>query len=137
MREIQGFFDKLYFSESVLGHGHMEGERLIVPIRGLFVLAGHPLQADGGGPYEGELVFDGVLDSRRTVTEYIGDSRKPEGFKAPREVVDEVSIVQAEDVGSTQQYGFEGYQDEPSAWIDNWIVQAHSFKLVLAALPST
>lgn len=132
MREIHESFDKLYFPESVLGHGRIERGRLIVPISGLFVLAGHPLQEEGGGPYEGELVFEGVLDSRRTVTEYIGDSRKPEGFKAPQEVVDEVFVAQAEDVSSTQQYGFEGYQDEPSAWIDNWIVQAQSFKLVLA-----
>ena len=131
MREIQGFFDKLYFSESVLGPLSIDGGRLIVPISGLFVLAGHPLQEEGGGPYKGELVFDGVLDSRRTVTEYIGDSRRPEGFKAPKEVVDEVSADAAQAISSVQRYGFEGYHDQPSAWIDNWVIQAQSFKLIL------
>lgn len=77
------------------------------------------------------LCLRGVSDSRRTVTEYIGDSRNPEGFKAPREVVDEIDVAHAQDMSTTQVYAFEGYQERPSVWIDNWIVRAHSFKLVL------
>jgi len=126
MREFQEFFGKLYFSESVLGRGRIEDGELIIPISGLFVLSGHPLQDEGNGPYTGELVFVGVLDSRKTVKEYIGDSRKPEGFKAPREVIDDIPV--SHHLSPTQQYGFEGYQEEPSAWVDNWLIQARLFK---------
>lgn len=131
MREIFNFFDKLYFTESILGRRSIEGRLLVVPANGLFVLAGHPLQNEGSGPYKGELVFEGVLESRRIVTEYIGNPRKPEGFKAPREIVDEFLADFTESVSSTQKYCFEGYQDEPSAWIDNWTIQAQIFKFRL------
>lgn len=126
MREVRGFFDKLYFSESVLGSACFDGARLKVPVRGLFLLAGHPLETKGRGPYAGVLVFDGVAESRRTITEYIGDSRKPDGFKPPYEVVDEVPTGAVKTEG-LYEFGFEGYQESPSAWIDNWIVRARSF----------
>ena len=128
MRDISGSFDKLYFAESVLGAPHLDGGQLRVPVSGLFLLGGHPLEGEGTGPYKGQLMFDGVADSRRTITEYIGDARKPEGFKSPHEVVDEISWKPAE-VELLHEFGFEGYQESPSAWIDNWIVQAKSFTL--------
>lgn len=129
MREVRGFFDKLYFSESVLGAARFDDARLRVAVSGLFLLAGHPLEREGTGPYEGELVFEGVADSRRTITEYIGDSRKPDGFKPPCEVVDEVPLNGAVQTEGLYEFGFEGYQESPSAWIDNWIVRAKSFTL--------
>ncbi|MGV3654113.1 MAG: hypothetical protein ACO1N5_07820 [Noviherbaspirillum sp.] len=127
MREISGFFDKLYFTESVLGHACFEGERLRIPVSGIFLLAGHPLANEEYGPYEGEFVFDGVADSRRTVTEYIGDSRKPEGFKPSYEVVDDIPARESMGTKALQEFGFEGYQKSPSAWIDNWVVRARLF----------
>jgi hypothetical protein len=127
VNDIVGFFDKLHFSESVLGPVRIEGTQLRVPVGGVFLLTGHPLESDGYGPYHGELIFDGVVDSRRSITEYIGDPRKPEGFKPPREVVDALPIKELIDETVFQEFGFEGYQESPSAWIDNWIVRAKSF----------
>ena len=134
MREVQGYFDKLYFSESVLGEVHLAGQRLSVPVRSLFLLAGHPLETTGYGPYEGELVFDGVASSRRTITEYVGDAREPTGFNPPRDVVDEILSGDTQTEG-LQEFGFEGYQESPSAWIDNWVIQAKLFVLKVKASP--
>jgi hypothetical protein len=99
-----------------------------VPVSGLFVLGSHPLAGERAGPYEGELVFDGVVDSRRTLIEYIGSSRKPDGFKPPREEVSTLASVESESDG-IQEFGLEGYQESPSAWIDDWRIRARSFKL--------
>jgi hypothetical protein len=128
MRAINGFFEKLYFSESELGKACLDGAQLRVSVSGLFLLGGHPLEGEGCGPYEGELIFDGVADSRRTITEFVGNSRKPDGFKPPREVVDEISF-EAPVEDTLQEFGFDGYQESPSAWIDNWLVRAKSFEL--------
>lgn len=129
MRDINGFFDKLYFTESVLGDARLDGTRLRISVGGLFLLGGHPLEGEGLGPYKGELIFDGVADSRRTITEYVGNSRKPEGFKPPREMVDEIPFGVPVEGDVLQEFGFEGYQESPSAWIDNWLVRAKSFVL--------
>jgi hypothetical protein len=128
MREIDGFFDGLFFSECVLGPALIQGRTVSVPVRGLFVLGRHPLASERAGPYEGELVFDGAVESRRKLTEYIGDSRKPDGFKPPREEVDALADADSGDEG-LQEFGMEGYQESPSAWIDDWRIRARSFKL--------
>jgi len=92
------------------------------------VLGGHPLEGEKFGPYQGELVFDHVTDSRRTVIEYIGDSRKPDGYRDPYEVVDDVGGDQPVS-SNLQKFTFEGYQMSPSAWVDEWVVMAASFSL--------
>ena len=129
MKEFPGDFDKLFFSESVLGKFRLNGEQLIIPIKGLFVLGGHPLQKHSNGPYAGEFVFCGVVESRRTVTEYVGDARNPAGFKEPYEARDAILPSVVAETRDTQEFAFEGYQAEPSAWIDDWIVRATSFLL--------
>jgi hypothetical protein len=128
MREIQGNFDKLHFTESTFGKVCFDGLRLRIPVKGIFLLRGHPLEVMGYGPYEGELIFDGVASSCKTITEYIGDTQNPTGFKPPREMVDEIigSDLQSDEF---QEFVFEGYQESPSAWIDDWIVRAKSFVL--------
>ena len=126
MRVVNGFFDKLYFTESILGPVRVEGRSVRVPVESLFVLGGHPLASEGGGPYGGELVFDSVTDSRRTVIEYIGDSRNPDGYKEPYEIVDDLASDKPVTMNS-ERFAFEGYQIAPSAWIDDWVVTAGSF----------
>lgn len=128
-REIKGFFDKLYLSESVLGKVRLDDTQLRIPISGLFLLGGHPLESEGPGPYRGELVFDGVVESRRTITEYVGDSHNPEGFKQPRELIDEISFWVPVAADTFDEFAFEGYQELPSAWVDNWVIRAKSFML--------
>jgi hypothetical protein len=128
MRVIDGFFDKLYFTESILGPVGSEGTSLRVPVEGLFVLGGHPLEVESRGPYRGELVFDNVTDSRRTLVEYIGDSRKPDGYREPYQIVDDLAGAKRV-TSNLQRFTFEGYQTSPSAWVGEWSVTAASFSL--------
>jgi hypothetical protein len=120
-------FEKLYFTECVLGKAVVSGETMRIQVRGLFVLRGHPLLSVGYGPHSGWFVFNGVTHSSRTVTEYIGDPKAPEGFKDPYSVEDEVPSLAS--TAQPRDYAFEGLQDEPCAWVDNWIVRAASFQL--------
>jgi hypothetical protein len=127
IREIRGYFDRLHFTESLLGTPRIEDSLLRVSVSGLFLLAGHPLDPKGGGPYKGEFVFEGVIDSRRKVIEYIGDSSKPKGFREAYETVDEIPL-EAKGGDGIQEFGFEGFQEATNAWID-WVVKAQSFTL--------
>jgi len=132
MREIEGFFDKIGLFESRLGSGRFENGNLIVPVSGFDIGVSHPLRKEGYGygPYEGELIFEGVVDSRREVTEYIGDPKNPEGFKKPREIIDDIPANPCLEGETIQEYGFEGFQNEPvNAWVSDWIVHARSFRL--------
>jgi len=129
MREIEGFFDKLFLTGSRLGCGRVEGGNLIIPVNGLDVLAGHPLSEENYGPYEGELVFEGVVSSRRLFSEYDSDFKSPKDFKATKDVIDYIPAASHLEREIIQEYGFEGTQNEPRAWIHEWIVHAKSFVL--------
>jgi hypothetical protein len=120
-------FDKLHFTECSLGTPAIDGDTFRIPVSGLFVLRGHPLLAEGDGPHAGFLVFKGVTHSLRDVIEYIGDPRAPQGFKSPYRVED-APFPQSNEHGQIE-YGFEGLQLTPCAWIDNWVVRADSFEL--------
>jgi len=121
-------FDKLHFSECTFGAPIIEGRVMRVRVEGLFVLGGHPLLAEGDGPYC-EILCSGELRNRnRDVMEYIGDPKKPEGFKEQYRVADGPFAGSA--TGPQTEFGFEGIQASPSAWID-WIVHAESFELVV------
>jgi hypothetical protein len=128
MRDIENFFDSLFFSECVLGPAYVQSGTLHIPVHGLLVLGKHPLANEGPGPYEGELIFQEVVSWHRKVTEYIGDARKPEGFKPVRKETDALLIG---DLGNKElhEFGLEGYQESPSAWIDDWCIRAGSFRL--------
>ncbi|QSI28273.1 hypothetical protein GNX71_01240 [Variovorax sp. RKNM96] len=128
MKEIHGFFDDLFFPECVLGKARIEEGTLKIPVSGLFVLGGHPLANERPGPFEGELEFNGVAESRRTLREYIGDPCRPDGFKALREEVDLKRQIGSNLTG-LHEFEIEGYQESPSAWISNWYIYAKSFKL--------
>lgn len=106
------------------------GQRISIPVQGLLVLGSHPLASECAGPYAGILEFDGVVESRRVLTEYVGDPRKPDGFKPPREERDFLAAGNSVD-DELQEFGMEGYQESPSAWIDDWRILAKSFKLRL------
>lgn len=129
MRKIAGFFDNLYFTESSFGQPVIHGATMRIPVRGLFVLRGHPLLDRGDGPYAGWLIFENVHESIRTITEYVGESKLEAEFGEPYEIKDGPFF---EGVGnSVTTFGFEGLQLEPKAWIDNWIVRAGSFELII------
>ena len=91
------------------------------------------MEALSGGYYEPILPMIHDADKVgqiRKLTEYIGDSRKPDGFKPPREEADTLAGAGSGGDG-LQEFGMEGYQESPSAWIDDWCIRAKSFKLRL------
>lgn len=128
MRIIPDNFDKLFFTESVLGAPAINGNALSIPVTGLFPLKGYPLPEKIGIPLAGLLVFHGVTSSRRKLTEYIGNPQKPDGFKGEYEVIDISSNVDLS--GKYQTFLFEGLMESPVAWVD-WDVIAESFEFHL------
>jgi hypothetical protein len=121
-RCISENFDALFFTESTFGEPVLERDTLTVPVTGVLPLGDYPLA--GAGPLAGKLIFRGVASSSRTVTEYIGDPTKPDGFEAPYDITD---IERDGDILQLREYAFEGVSERPSAWIDNWVVRAFSF----------
>ena len=117
-------FDSLFFTESTLGEATMSGPDLVIPIYGLFRLrVSSKLRADR--PVSGWLIFKGAQRSFREITEYIGDPRRPDGFKDP--YFDERKLAAASE--GVREYAFEGRQLDPTAWVD-WIVVAKAFEIV-------
>lgn len=84
--------------------------------------------ADGPRLPSGKLVFRGVVTSKRSLTEYIGDPKEPDGFK------DEYLIGHlpplASGSGDCRMYIFEGLFEEPVAWVDCDVL-AESFELMV------
>jgi hypothetical protein len=122
-------FNKLHFTESNLGTPIVLANEVRIPVSGLFVLHGHPLLSKGDGPYSGWLVFTAVTHSTRTVTEYIGGPMASGGFKEP--IHHEDGPFLNTENNDRKEYSFEGLQQDPSAWIDNWIINAASFQLLV------
>jgi hypothetical protein len=72
-------------------------------------------------PKKVRVLFIDVQRTERVVTEYIGDSLKPKGFKEPYTVRD---LETAQLSATTREFGLEGITTfEPIAWID-WTVEA-------------
>lgn len=105
----------------------------MVTVQGIFLLGNHPLNGEGHGPHAGWFVFEGVTSSKRTLIECIGDPVKPDGFKAPREELDDIDYGLPGLPTESLEYGFEGYLSHPLGWVD-WVVIAGSFKFVLDPL---
>lgn len=129
MTAYAGDFDKIYFTSCSLGTPIVSGKEMRIPVTELFVLRGHPLLSRGDGPYSGWLVFSGVAHSGRTVSEYIGGKLASGGFKEPYLIEDRSFPELASN--EFNDYCFEGSQLDPGAWIDNWIVKAESFQLLV------
>jgi len=126
MRVVQDYFDELHFTECLYGKPVLIGTSLQIPVSGLMPLRGHPLC--GEGPLRGRLHFKTVARSDREVTEYIGDSRNPDGFREPYIVEDLQGAVSSE--SEATKYIFEGVQEEPEGWVD-WTVCANRFELMV------
>lgn len=127
MREINGFFDELFFTECDYGPPRLQGRTLTVPVKQLLLHGGHPLAGEGHDFLEGELVFDGVVESRRKLVDYIGSRYDPEGFRPEREEVDMLPGPGQPSEG-LHTFEMEGIMESPVAWVD-WTVRARSFLL--------
>ena len=122
-------FGRLHFTEATFGAITLDGDVLRIEVRGLPLLGDHPLATEDLGVVAGDLVFKGVSRSRRTISEYIGDPKAPDGFKPRRELVD----VDRARVSGQQEYVFEGVQTTPVAWVD-WVIVANQFELQVKTL---
>jgi hypothetical protein len=113
-------FDTLLLTGSTLGKAVLSGADLVIPASNLFLLGSGSSQ-----PVSGGLVFKDVARSVREIIEYIGDPRQPDGFKEP--YVETVELAAADE--ETREYGFEGFQSDPAAWI-TWTVTAKDFEFI-------
>jgi hypothetical protein len=103
----------------------MDGATLTIPVTGLLPLRGYPVSG-ARGPIAGRIVFRGVASSARKVIEYIGSSKRPQGYKAPYVIEDIIDSPAGEPL---RKFQFEGFQPEPEAWIEDWTIRAQSFEL--------
>lgn len=129
MLRIDNHFDDLFFTETVLSRPVVLGNTIRVPVTGLFPLKNHPLLRITDGPISGALVFDRVINSKRILIEYIGNSRKPLGFREPREENDGPFPPLQLEVVELHKFYVEGFWKSPPAWVDSWLIEAHKFTL--------
>jgi hypothetical protein len=129
MRVVPNHFDDIHFTESILGKPTVHGGSLRVPVKGLALVGNHPLSGTHG--LAGSLVFTQVVDSRRLVSEYVGDPKNPEGFKPERIEID--GPFPPGSPPNVREFIFEGFLEGPPAWIGEWRVRASTFQLELSA----
>lgn len=126
MLRIVGHFHDLHFTESYLGAPIVEDGVLKIPVSGIIPLRGHPLSDSVLKSIDGCLIFYHVSKSTRKITEYIGDPKKPRGFK--EEYVVEDILTESEKAGG-EIFLLEGILRTPVAWVE-WEIQADSFELL-------
>ena len=128
MRLIPENFNNLHFTEARFGTPEVNGRTISIPVQGLLPMMDHPLMADGVQLLSGKLIFRGVAKSKRSLTEYIGNPKNPEGFK-DEYTVDDLPPL-SDEVGACRMYLFEGVLEKPMSWVD-WDILAESFELVI------
>jgi|GEM_PF-4013357 hypothetical protein len=126
---VPGFFDKLFTEDCELSNPKIIGDRLIICVRNIGVISGHPLhnkQKSRSIEYfkAGHFVFEGVEASVREVSEY-EISPAVNKFKPKRLIHDGPFPAVA---ASKEVFRFMGVLDSPRAWTD-WTVVAASFSL--------
>lgn len=126
---VSGFFDKIFSTDCRVSDPKIADARLIVCVRNIGVIAGHPLYEQIGHSHvryfrRGHLIFDGVEASLRELTEFVGDPRNRK-FSKPHVVKDGPFPRPTE---PTQVFRFEGAPELPYSWVD-WTVIAASFTL--------
>jgi len=126
MKIIDENFEHLHFSESCLGVPIVRGNDLFVPVSGLYVMSDHPLAVIRGGPFKGVMKFISVSSSSRNIAEYIDGSRSLKGFRDPYDVFDG-PFPSSKNEDKLNEYGFEGFLEEPEAWVNDWVVHAKHF----------
>lgn len=133
MQQIYDHYDGLFTEDAILGTPQVEGDRLLIPAKGLVIQWNHPLRAQTQKPIIGTLIFEGVVSSTRTVTGYIGDPQQPTGFKTPRQETDgpfappapPATPVPASEI---RKFKLEAAFDHPPAEVE-WVIKARRFML--------
>jgi hypothetical protein len=134
MRVFPEKFDQLCFAQAHYGAPEVVGEvkerynrekMLIITVRNLPLMKGHPLFKDNGKTVNGLLVFHGVLLSRRRVREYTGNPLKPDWI-GEEYVIEDIRFDLSCEVMNV--YTFEGKLDKPLSKV-KWSVIARSFEL--------
>ncbi len=136
MKIFHGYFKDLHFTESKLWQPMINANLMVVEVTQLYPLEGHPLCKFTNGPVAGKLIFNDVSQSERTIIEYKGDSHAPTSFKEKRKESDgpfNLDPFRPDMI----EFGFEGFLENPPAWVDDWIVKARSFALEVTHFNST
>jgi len=125
MRRIEGYFHLLHTTESLLGAPEVHGDDLIVPVKQLYPLRGHPLTEVSSEHFCGRMIFRHVVSSSRTVRD-LGPQSNLSSDRPPTCEADGPFLT--EDGPNISEFAFEGIREYPPAWVD-WIVRAESFCL--------
>src|SRR5215831_2185766 len=126
---ISGYFEKIFSSDCRLSDPKIIERRLVICIRGIGVIEGHPLfEKLGHGAIRyfrtGHFIFDDVQSSIRKLTDFIGDPADRK-FSNPY-ILNDGPFPKSS--MTTQVFRFEGMPEPPHAWVD-WTVIAASFTL--------
>ena len=126
---VSGYFENIFSSDCHLSDPKITDARLVVCVRDIGVIAGHPLYEKIGHSAirffrNGHLIFDGVEASLRELTEFIGNP-KDRVFSEPRLIKDGPFPKRSQ---PTMVFRFEGAPNLPYSWVD-WTVIAASFSL--------
>jgi len=131
---IPGYFEKIFSEDCNLSNPKIEGSRIIICVRNIGVIRGHPLHQEGGPAgvkyfSSGHLIFEGVEASMRELSEY---AVKPNvnQFKSKR-VIQDGPFPRVE--GNKETFRFMGVLDSPRAWTD-WTVLAAKFSLEVPSI---
>lgn len=124
MRRVVGHFEDLHFTESNLGAPVFEGRTMKIYATGLIPIKGYPIDTEVSRLLSGNMIFKHVTKSIRSVTEYIGDPKRPQGFQEERIVID---IDERPDLQRGTTFIFEGILQNPLAWVE-WEVVATEFE---------
>jgi hypothetical protein len=116
----KGDFDKIDFFDCYLGEPSRTGDVVLVPVRHILLLPGHPLnQANSAMTIEKcALHFSGVRGWERRLRLYLGDPR--DGRFGDERIEREGPLPTDHDVRS---FYFEGMSESPPAFV-SWHVEA-------------
>jgi hypothetical protein len=125
---VEGYFDRLFLTDSTFGEPQIVGQRLAIPFRGLGLMPGHPLNTTNQVSYlpQGRLVFDRVRSSQRTISEYLR-SPSENAFKPERTVITDGPFPPVTE--PLRRFELEGVSERPPGWIAEWTIEAALFQL--------
>jgi 5-carboxymethyl-2-hydroxymuconate isomerase len=90
-------------------------ERVLTEERNVIVFASGVFRLGAVGPRRVRVEFRSSATARQEITEYIGDPRRPEGFRQPLSI----ELLPPIESSGAEAFGIEGIRLEPkAAWID-------------------
>lgn len=132
MTIISNHFNLIYFTNCNLEKPLISESKIVIPVRELGLLPGHPLNSKGDMIFleKSYLIFDEVKKSIRELTGYVEYPLGSHHFKpvesTPKIIIDDNFIV-VNKPGNI--FGLEGVLEDTLEWVD-WEIESASFYLM-------